>query len=261
MTKNATIITNVSSPISEASAHACAKAGRPLVLCDPDENAGSSLASILSEKYEDIIFVHGDVSDKLHMHNVIAEAAESFGAIGALIHNAVQHTDEPSFIDFAPEDLFDLLKDQLFGAFVACQAITKFFLRKQEENAEPDGQLSIVNLTSSSAGRLGKLGAAAIQGGIVELTHAIAVSNAEYGVTANTIGVGHYVGGVQSDIELKTHRNANASTRLGEPNEIAALAEFLTSSEARYINGQHIVVDGGGVSLRRMLNNGEAKSK
>ena len=90
----------------------------------------------------------------------------------------------------------------------------------------------------------GSEGYAASKGGIVSLTHALAISFSEYAITVNSISPGwiqHTAYEMLSDADHKQH----PSGRVGTPDDIARTCLFLCAPENDFINGQNVVVDGG----------------
>jgi glucose 1-dehydrogenase len=92
------------------------------------------------------------------------------------------------------------------------------------------------------------------KGGIDQLTKVMALALAPHGIRVNAIGPGS----IMTDIlkAVATDRDAKRRIltrtplgRIGEPDEIAAIAVFLASSEASYMTGQTIYADGGRLAL------------
>jgi gluconate 5-dehydrogenase len=90
----------------------------------------------------------------------------------------------------------------------------------------------------------------ASKGGIVGLTRALAVELGPVGITVNAIAPGYVA--TEMNTTLVQDRDFNAMVmnrtpvgRWGRPHEIAAVAVFLASDEASYVNGHVLVVDGG----------------
>jgi glucose 1-dehydrogenase len=92
------------------------------------------------------------------------------------------------------------------------------------------------------------------KGGLDQLTKVMALSLAPHGIRVNAIGPGS----IMTDIlkTIATDKDAKRKLlsrtplgRIGEPEEVAAVALFLASSEASYITGQTIYPDGGRLSL------------
>jgi glucose 1-dehydrogenase len=92
------------------------------------------------------------------------------------------------------------------------------------------------------------------KGGLDQLTKVMALSLAPYGIRVNAIGPGSIMTdilkGVATDKEAKRKLLARTPLgRIGDPEEIAAIAVFLGGAEASYVTGQTIYADGGRLGL------------
>ncbi len=248
MASTPTIITNITSPIGEACARICADAGRRLILSDPHEDQGRAIAEGLSSKSEDVIFLHADAANKLDVHNVLAEALESFGHVSALIHNAIPAA--PSAEGDSEEDEFEpLFKSSVYGTNLINQAVAKQFARQRENAAPTDNKSpSIVNITSANASVTARPVMAAIEGAITEMTRALALEIAEFGGRANTIAVGAAMGGLYSSEQLKAIQKISPLGRVGDADDVGEAAAFMTSDAASFLTGQTVKIDGGGLT-------------
>lgn len=108
----------------------------------------------------------------------------------------------------------------------------------------------IINLTSIAGftGAFGKSNYAAAKAGIVGFTKSLAMELGSKGITVNAIAPG----AIRTDMLLRIPEKYRMkilenipSHRLGEPEEVADLAEFLAGNKATYINGQTIHINGG----------------
>lgn len=104
----------------------------------------------------------------------------------------------------------------------------------------------IVTITSV-AGRVGSRGQvnySAAKAGLIGATRALAREVASKGVTVNAIAPGFITSDMTADLDPSVRERIPAR-RLGTPEEVAALVSYLTSTEAGYVTGQVLGIDGG----------------
>ncbi len=180
-----------------------------------------------------------DVSDFAAAAQTVDAVKNAFGTIDILVNNAGITKD--GLVMSMKEEAFDsVIATNLKGAFNMIRHCTPVFVRRRSGR--------IINI-SSVAGLLGNPGQAnyaASKAGLVGLTKSVARELASRGITCNAIAPGF----IQTDMtENITQDNPLMSRiplgRVGQPEEVAALAAFLASDAAGYITGEVIRVDGG----------------
>ncbi len=90
----------------------------------------------------------------------------------------------------------------------------------------------------------GSEGYAASKGGIYSLTHALALSLAEWHITVNSISPGWIQTHDYEQLRVEDH-SQHPSGRVGRPEDIARMCLFLCQDENDFINGENITIDGG----------------
>jgi glucose 1-dehydrogenase len=257
MTGRSVVITGAAKGVGAACARRFAEAGDKLVLADKDETAGKQFADELREKNADVAFVHADVTNRLHVHNIIAEALDAYDRIDVLAHTVMERFSAP-FLETSEEDFDRIVAANLRGAFLVNQAVAKQFV-KQGSDPAPGVIVNIGSVEAVTAAA-DHVAFAASQGGLHQLTKAIALALSPYGVRANAVGLG----GIKSEMsegEDKTSiRNATPLKRFGDPEEAAAVVYFLADPAASYVTGQCIYVDGGRLA-QNMANRDEDGEK
>lgn len=245
MSGRSVIIVGAASAIGEACARRFAAAGDRLVLADTDEAAGKALAADLNEK-SGAVFVVASVANRLHVHNIIAEALETYGRVDALI-NATLHVASAEFLEM-PEEAFDsVVAANLKGAFLLSQAAARQFVKQIDQSSESEGDYAIVNLLSTEAitAAPDRTAFAASQGGVQQLTKAIALALSSYGIRVNAVGIGAINAEYMDEFDYKSAKMTVPLNRIGDPAEVADAVFFLASPAASYITGQTLFVDGG----------------
>jgi len=223
--------------------------GARVVVADVDAAAGEAAARALGEACR---FKAADVGDAREAQGLIAFACDAFGALDILVNNAgIVHGAD--FLDLKEADFDRVLRTNLKGAFLTGQAAARRMV-EQVKAGRPPG--AIVNMSSVNAVLAipNQVPYCVSKGGIAQLTKVMALSLAPYGIRVNAIGPGSIMTdilkSVATDREAKRRLLARTPLgRIGEPDEIAAIAVFLASDDAGYVTGQTVYADGGRLGL------------
>ncbi len=253
------IVTGAAKGIGFACARRFAEDGYSVVLADADEASGSQALDALEAYKDHVRFIQCDVSDKLAVHNLIAEALSHFGRIDVLINNAGVAI-KGGIIDLSIDD-FDLVMGvNLRGAFLVAKSVVDYMVNEIENREDrsrlTDRPYSIINMSSinDNVALADYLAYTASKGGLKQMTKSMALELAPYGIRVNAIGPGSIktdmLGSVASDEDAMAKIMSRTPLgRLGQPAEIANIAAFLASEDASYITGQTLYADGGRLAL------------
>jgi NAD(P)-dependent dehydrogenase (short-subunit alcohol dehydrogenase family) len=246
------IVTGAARGIGLACARRFAVEGAKVVLADIDEDAGEQAAADLVQAGHDCRFAACDVGERLDVRNLVAGTIDAYGSIDVLLANAgiIAGAD---FLDVTEEDFDRVLRTNLKGAFLIGQAVARRMVEQVEEGRAAG---SIINMSSINAvfAIANQVAYSVSKGGVNQLTKAMALSLAPHGIRVNAIGPGS----IRTDMLNAVFDSADARMRvlsrtplgrIGEPEEVAAVAAFLASDDASYISGQTIYVDGARLPL------------
>ena len=250
----AAIVTGGARGIGLAIAKRYVGEGAKVVIADVDAAAGEAAASALDDAR--CSFVRTDVGDRRDADHVVAQACRLFGGIDILVNNAgmVHGAD---FLDLEEADFDRVLRTNLKGAFLVGQAAARRMVA-QVKAGQPPG--AIINMSSINAvvAIPNQVPYCVSKGGLAQLTKVMALSLAPYGIRANAIGPGSIMTdilkAVGTDREAKRRILARTPLgRIGEPDEIAAIAVFLAGQDSSYITGQTVFADGGRLGLNYVM--------
>jgi len=246
------IVTGAAKGIGQAIAARFAAGAARVVIADVDESGGETAAEALRGAGHHARFVRCDVGAREDVTRLFAGVAEAECRVDVLVNNAAV-IDSADFLDLTERDFDRVLRTNLKGAFLMGQAAARVMVAQVKDGGAPG---SIINLSSVNAvfALPDHVAYSISKGGIAQLTKAMALSLATHGIRVNAIGPGSIVTGMLEKVmQDATARQRILSRtplgRLGQPEEIAAIAAFLASDAASYITGQTIYADGGRLPL------------
>jgi NAD(P)-dependent dehydrogenase (short-subunit alcohol dehydrogenase family) len=196
-----------------------------------------------ADKYADRgVSIHqGNVGHNDDCVRVIGEVLETHGHLDILVNNAGLTVDK-TVRKMAPQEWDHVIHVNLSGAFYLSKAILQHMLDR--------GYGRIINISSviGSAGGFGQANYASAKSGLFGLTMSLALETATKGITVNSVTPGFIRTGMTAVIPADVMEKIVAripAGRLGEPDEVARVVEFLADPESGYITGQVYPVNGG----------------
>ncbi|MGQ7870468.1 SDR family oxidoreductase [Sunxiuqinia sp. sy24] len=205
---------------------------------------GEALAELRDEfGTNDLLALEADVSDEAMVKAGIQESLEHFGQLNGLVNNAV-------FQLFKP---FDALTLEEWNRALAVNLTGPFLCVKYAETELRKAHGAIINICSTRAlqSEAGTESYSATKGGLLSLTHALAMSLGP-DVRVNAISPGWIdVSGVKKKSMAKAYQlreedhRQHPAGRVGKAEDIANMVLFLLHPQNDFITGQNLIVDGG----------------
>lgn len=215
------------------------EAGCMVAFCDVDKIAGERLLSELSSyKCE---FIHLDVADKKQLVTSVNNLLHKWGDIDILINN-VGVSRFSSLLDITIEEFENILDINLRTAFITSKLLAEHRAKLSQKNNY--GRIINIASTRYLMSEPDSEAYAASKGGIVSLTHALAVSLGKYKIAVNCISPGWIETNDYENLKAGDHYQ-HPSGRVGKPDDISRMCLFLCMPENDFINGQNFVIDGG----------------
>ncbi|WP_426028631.1 3-oxoacyl-[acyl-carrier-protein] reductase [Brevundimonas sp. TWP2-3-4b2] len=239
LTGKTALVTGATGGIGGAIARALHTQGATVVLSGTRESVLQDLAKELGER---AFAAAANLSDPASVDGLIARAEEAAGApLDILIANA-GITKDGLLMRMKDEDFQDVIRVNLESYFRLSRAAMKGMMKRR--SGRIIGITSIVGVT----GNPGQTNYAASKAGMIGFSKSLAQEVGSRGITVNCIAPG-FIASPMTDVLNETQRGSILKTiplgRLGEGDEIAAAAVYLSSDEAAYVTGQTLHVNGG----------------
>jgi NAD(P)-dependent dehydrogenase (short-subunit alcohol dehydrogenase family) len=252
LTGKVAFITGASRGIGEAIARRFAAEGALVALAARDEAACSRIAAVIGEHGGEALALGCDVTLAVSVSNAIAAVVAEWGRIDILVNNAGVNGPTP----------VDDPDDARWNAILATNLTAVFRVTREAAPFLTKGG-RVLNM-SSVLGRFGVAGYAAYcasKHGILGLTRALALELAPREITVNALCPGwvetemaresfRRIGRLTGKTEREGRQTAAKMAPLGrvlDPIEVAGLAAYLASEDAKSVTGQALVIDGGQV--------------
>jgi len=254
------VVTGSGRGIGRAIALAFAREGARLVLM---ARTASQLEAVCEEARAmgaEALSVTGDISKKADIEHLVERTLDRYGPPDILVNNASISKGRAFTVDYDDEIWLEVIRINLVGTYLS----TKYFLKTMI----PRKTGRIINISSIAGKSAQPFNSpyAASKHGILGLTKTVALEMGMLGVneiTVNAICPGptktdmlegeggmfeffsRQFGESREEVWEKRLKNLNIQARLLKPEEIAEMAVFLASDDAKGITGQAINVDGG----------------
>ena len=238
------IVTGASKGIGAGIAKGMAEAGAAVVVNYASSKEGADrVVSEITGKGGKTVAVQGDVSKVADVKRLFAEAKRAFGAPDVLVNNAGIFAFDP--LEAVTEDEFHReFNTNVLGPILTIQEALKHF--------GPEGG-SVINISSvvSTAAVPNSVVYSATKGAVDSIARVLGTELAARKIRVNTIAPGgvetegsHSLGMIGSDFEKQIVADTPMG-RLGQPEDIARVAVFLASDNARWLTGERIAASGG----------------
>ena len=236
------LITGATGGIGQAIAHALAAQGAQVVLSGTRENVLEEIAAKIQSQYgNNPLILPCSLTDPEALEALIPQAEIKIGKVDILVNNA-GITKDGLAIRLKDEDWQQVLDVNLTACFRLCRSALKAMMKRRY------GRIINISSVVGTTGNPGQANYCASKAGMVGLSKALALEVASRGITVNCVAPGF----IESDMTtvlpdtVKEKILSNVPlTRMGTPQEIATAVAYLASTEASYITGHTLHINGG----------------
>ncbi len=243
----AALITGAGQGLGEATARQFADEGALVAVLDYNKSAAEQVSSSIRQASGESIAIHADVSDAEAMKQAIELVNSHFGSFDILINNAAVQIMGPLH-ECEEVDFYKMIDVNIKGLFLGCKYALPIMMKQRS---------GVVLSVSSVLGTVGDPNLSiygATKGAIIALTKSMAVAYGPHGIRVNCVCPGDIqTPMVQQFFDFQPNPDKARNEvychyslrRIAEPAEVAKTLVFLASSDASFISGSHLFVDGG----------------
>jgi 3-oxoacyl-[acyl-carrier protein] reductase len=242
LTGRVALVTGGGRGIGRAIAIALASAGATTVINYRGNSAAAEEAvATITAAGGNAQAIQADVGQAADVERLVKATLDAYGRIDVLVNNA-GITRDTLLLRMKEDDFDQVISTNLRGVFLCTKAVFRPMSKQRS------GRIINISSVIGLIGNAGQANYAAAKAGIIGFTKSTAREIAPRNITVNAIAPGFIDTEMTSSLGDET-RKAILETiplgRLGQPEEVAALACFLASDAAAYITGQTFAIDGG----------------
>lgn len=242
MDNKVALVTGASRGIGKAIAMGLAKAGYYVVInfASSEEKALAVLEEIKTQGGQGMVY-GCNIADFEAVDTMVKTITKEVGNVDLLVNNA-GITKDQLMLRMTEDDFSRVIDINLKGTFNCTKAVTRTMFKARQGN--------IINISSviGLVGNIGQVNYAASKAGVIGMTKSLAKEYAARNIRVNAIAPGfidtEMTDALNEDVK-KSIMDKIPLNKLGKPEDVANLVEFLASEKARYITGQVLAVDGG----------------
>ena len=233
------LITGSSRGIGRQCAIYLAKNGFDIVLhYNKNEQKVKEVEEIIKQEGRNVRILQFDVSNRAQTKEVLLNDMEKNGTYYGVVVNAGINADNP-FPAMEDDEWDRVINTNLNGFYNTLHPIIMSMIQNR------CGRIVAMSSISGITGNRGQINYSASKAGIIGAVKALSKEVAKRNITVNCVAPGVIESDMTSEIPFEHIKDMIPMKRMGTPNEVASLVNYLFSEDASYITGQVISVNGG----------------
>ena len=238
MTNQVALVTGGARGIGRAITERLAGRGMKLAI---GYSGGKDTAEEVASRVPGSTVHQGNIGERADCERVVNEVYDAHGRIDVLVNNAGITADKMMH-KMEVEDWDRVIQVNLSGTFYMAH------LAYQHMRERGSGRIVSISSVIGESGNAGQANYAATKAGLFGLTFSLAKEAATQGITVNCVAPGYIETDMVAGVPQKAIDKIVAGIpmqRLGQPDEVARVVEFLADPDSAYITGQVFSVNGG----------------
>ena len=242
LTKKIAVVTGAGQGIGKAIALRLANAGADVAILDLNLSSAETVSKEIEKLGRHTLPIQADVSQSSDVEDAVGNALTEFGRLDILVNNAGIAGRTVPLTDLEESDWNKVIDVNLSGVFLCCKAVIQTMIEQDYGR--------IVNI-ASIAGKEGNptmIPYSVSKAGVICLTKALAKEVTDYNIRVNAVSPAVIETPIMDGMEQSTIDYMVSKIplgRIGKPEEVAAVVNFLASDEASFVTGQCYDVSGG----------------
>jgi 2-hydroxycyclohexanecarboxyl-CoA dehydrogenase len=239
------VVTGGGGGFGQAFSRRFARAGAKVAVWDVDSKAGEAIVREIASEGGEACFIKADLARMDDIDAAVVQTLNVYGVPYCIINNASIYP-RANVIDMAPETWERTLKINITAPFLILRAFGPKMIERRRG--------VVINIASGRAleGAVDGAGYACSKAAILSLTKTLALDWARHNIRVNAIIPGvsltaQPLEGTTTEELIERGRRTIPLGRVGYPEDMAGLAAFLASSDAAYMTGQGVAMNGGRV--------------
>ncbi len=236
------LVTGASRGIGRAIALSLASSGHSVAVnFSANSDAADEVVAEITKSGGVAARYQGDVSDQSAVEGLFGSIESDMGPVAVLVNNA-GITRDNLLLRMSVEEFDSVIETNLRSVYLCTKAALRGMLRARW------GRVISIASVAGISGNPGQANYSASKAGMIGFAKSVAKEVGSRGITSNVVAPGFIETDMTDALGDEVKEAAGGSIalgRVGQPNEVAAVVNFLASDDAGYITGQVLAVDGG----------------